>query len=196
MTVLTLGLAWFVSKEIAKGKVKITLSENELDVKWTRKPIINFQSDKIIKISDITGWRFRPDRNFDMLKIYLKGDQDIKFERDTFWNPIKDDFGRFNGDVKDLVKSENKNRKRNEKAEIVDKEVEYYKSDTAKLLYYFGIALCVGGGLLIFFSDNLDLADTFMLIACMGGGVFFIMRYRQINKKKENFMGNILPRLS
>ena len=37
MTVLTLGLAWFVSKEIAKGKVKITLSENEFGCEMDKK---------------------------------------------------------------------------------------------------------------------------------------------------------------
>lgn len=80
--IIWIMLTGYFIKKGARGKAEVILTKDTLKIKWLKKPFFSLQRSKKIQFSEIMSWRYRSDREFDMLKIYLRNTEDIRLEKE------------------------------------------------------------------------------------------------------------------
>jgi hypothetical protein len=86
--------------------VEITLTKNDVSIRWLSQYIFHHYPDRTILFSDIESYKYQPDNNFDLFKLTMKDGSEIKLWH--FALTFKDDFDKLTMDFPQLVNSFNK----------------------------------------------------------------------------------------
>lgn len=189
--------SYFLSSYLSKGKVKITLSENQLEFEWLKKPILTPQSNRTIDFKNIVSWKYRKEPHYDYFIIDIKKSEDLTLYRDSVWKNNRDDFGAFMAAFKSKVKDYNENvilrenQESNHKATtndprslIIDREKKFHQSGWATFFFYVYILTLVFGVIgLVIKWDNLTGAQPLLIVSGLFGCMFLIGQH--LKKKKE-----------
>jgi hypothetical protein len=197
------GIGSFIlASYLSKGKVKITLSEEQIEFEWLKKPFFTPQANRTIKFKNILSWRFRKEPHYKYFIIDINKSEDLTLYRDSIWDNNKDDFGAFMADFKSKVKDYNdkilttneqnekttefnhKERPKDSKTLIIDREKKFNKSVGATLLFYIYFLTIIFGliGLVVKWKD-LTGAQPLIIISGLFGCMFLIGQH--LKKKKK-----------
>lgn len=194
--IFILLLAFFLQRFTSTALVEVTLTKKDISIRWLSQYIFHHYPDKTILFSDIESYKYQPDKNFDLFKLTLKDGSEIKLWH--FALTFKDDFDKLVMDFPQLVTSFNKRvtQKAHSHTDIshaenkpltIKRAATIYEGDGAIFIAIFAVIVVIAVPLILYFNPSDRQKNPFVLLAPMGGAVFFLTqfyRYRKRNKAK------------
>jgi len=190
--VFTFSISYLISYNLTLGKVQVTLTNKKIDYLWLQKPLLTFQNNESIDIENITSWKYQTEFQYSFFKIYNPADI-ITIMRLSNWSPEKDDFDNFLFAFKKRIERINKKRiihkdknkiNENQNRKIKDKEVEFYNSKRAKVLFYVYVLTGLMGSFHLFNNWNNKQTNIGLMIYLLIGCSFYIHKYFIFKKGK------------
>lgn len=190
-------LAFFLQRFTSTALVEVTLTKNEISIRWLTQYIFHKYKDRTILLSQIETYKYQPDNNFDLFKLTMKDGSEIKL-----WHFVltsKDDFNKLTTDFPQLVNSFNKKVSNNghshanapqtsKDPQTIKRAATIYESDGAVFIAAFAVILIFAVPLILYFNPGDKQINPFVLLAPMAGAMFFLSqfyRYRKKNKYKS-----------
>ena len=189
-------LAFLLQRFTSTALVEVTLTKNDVSIRWLSQYIFHHYPDRTILFSDIESYKYQPDNNFDLFKLTMKDGSEIKLWH--FALTFKDDFDKLAMDFPQLVNSFNKRvtQKAHSHADIshtdnepqtIKRAATIYEGDGAIFIAIFAVIVIVTVPLILYFNPSDRQKNPFILLAPMAGAIFFLTqfyRYRKKNKTK------------
>lgn len=172
--------AFIVPRFPAQARAEWSISESGLMVKWLSQFIFHNRSDLTIRWDEIREYKYRPDRNFYLMKLKLSDGRVIRLWHDTF--SLKDDFDPFINALEEQIKDYNQHNEGS--SNQIRRARTFYETN-------FGLALAIITGLcfivipiLISTSEYRAKINWMSLAIFYRGGLFFYFPGNCLSKKK------------
>jgi hypothetical protein len=194
--IFILLIAFFLQRFTSTALVEVSLTKNDISIRWLSQYIFHHNPDKTITFSDIESYKYQPDNNFDLFRLTLKDGSEIKLWH--FALTFKDDFDKLVRDFPQLVNSYNKRvtQKAHSHTDFSHSENEpltikragtIYEGGGAIFIAIFAVIVVIAVPLILYFNPDDRQNNPFVLLAPMAGAFFFLTqfyRYRKKNKTK------------
>ena len=70
--------ALYIQRFISRAEVEVSLTNNNISIKWVKQFIFHNRADREIPFHEIESYKYQEDRNFDLFKLTLKDGVEIK----------------------------------------------------------------------------------------------------------------------
>ncbi|MBL7744550.1 MAG: hypothetical protein JNN00_13855 [Chitinophagaceae bacterium] len=189
-------LAFFLQRFTSTALVEVTLTKNDISIRWLSQYIFHHYPDRTILFSDIESYKYQPDNNFDLLKLTMKDGSEVKLWH--FALTFKDDFDKLVMDLPQLVNIFNKRvtskshshadtPQADNEPQTIKQAATIYEGDGAIFIAIFAVIVIIAVPLILYFNPDDKKKNPFILLAPMAGAIFFLTqfyRYRKKNKTK------------
>ena len=182
--------ALYIQRFISRAEVEVGLTDNNISIKWVKQFIFHNREDREISLHEIESYKYQEDRNFDLFKLTLKDGSEIKLWHFTFTNG--DDFGKLVADFPKITNQKNKKTNKKNKVEepdtthIIKREKTIFESAVAPFIAGFAIIVIIILILTLFDSRSGKFSNNVGRVAAISGAVFFIFKYFEYRKKKND----------
>lgn len=194
--ILILLLAFFLQRFTSTALVEVTLTKNDISIRWLSQYIFHKYPDRTILLSDIETYKYQPDNNFDLFKLTMKDGSEIKLWH--FALTFRDDFDKLVIDFPQLVSRFNKRvtakthsqpdiPQTHNEPQTIRRAATIYESGGAIFIAAFAVVVIIAVPLILYFNPSDRQKNPFVLLAPMTGAIFFLtqfFRYRKNNKAK------------
>jgi hypothetical protein len=192
--VFILLLAFFLQRFTSTALVEVTLTKNDITIRWLSQYIFHHYPDRTILFSDIESYKYQPDNNFDLLKLSMKDGSEIKLWH--FALTFKDDFDKLVIDFSQFVTSFNKRvtQKAHSHADIpqadnepqtIKRAATIYEGEGAIFIALFAVIVIIAVPLILYFNPGDRQKNPFVLLAPMAGAIFFLTQFYRHRKKHK-----------
>lgn len=192
--IFILLLSFFLQRFTSTALVEITLTNNDISIRWLSQYIFHKYPDRTISLSEIETYEYQPDNNFDLLKLSMKDGTEIKLWH--FALTFKDDFDKLVIDFPQLVSSFNKRVTQKalsqsyipyivKEPQTIKRAATIYEGDGAIFIAIFAVILIIAVPLILCFNPGGRQSNPFVLLAPMAGAVFFLTQFYK-HRKKNN----------
>lgn len=182
MFIAILGGIWYIitrfTKEIPKGRVKLEITHDGIQVNWIKQILLHNKKDVLIKWEDIRDYMYQPEQHFDLLRIRTKDNRRLKLSM------IGDNskFLIFYFNMEHEIKSKSSDGFIN-----IKKAKNIYESTYGLIgAVFIGAVIIVGLLAFIFIEPKGNTKPNYgLLIGSLAGGIFFIINVIA-HRKKNN----------
>jgi hypothetical protein len=192
--ILIMVLAFFSSAFTSTAFVEVTLTKNDISIRWLSQYIFHHYPDRTILFSDIESYKYQPDNNFDLLKLSMKDGSEIKLWH--FSLTFKDDFDKLVIDFPQFVNNFNKRvtQKPRSQADIsytvnesmkIKRAATIYEGDGAIFIAIFAIIVIIAAPLILYFNPGDRQTNPFVILVPMAGAIFFLTQFYKHRKKNK-----------
>lgn len=177
-----LGGIWYIitrfTKELPKGRVKLEITKDGIQVIWIKQILLHNRKDVLIKWEDISDYMYQPEQHFDLLRIRTKDNRRLKLSM------IGDNskFLIFYFNMEDEIKSRSSDGFIN-----IKKAKNIYESTYGLIgAVFIGAVIIVGLFAFIFIEPKGNTKPNYgLLLGSLAGGIFFIINVIA-HRKKNN----------
>lgn len=193
--IFILLLTFFLQRFTSTAIVDVTLTKNDISIRWLSQYIFHHYPDRTILFSDIESYKHQPDNNFDLFKLTMKDGSEIKLWH--FVLTFKDDFDKLIVDFPQLVNSFNKRvtTKAHLQTDIshadnepltIKRAATIYESGSAIFIAIFAVIVIIAVPLILYFNPSDKQKSPIVLLAPMAGAIFFLTQFYKYRKKCKN----------
>jgi hypothetical protein len=193
--IFILLLAFFFQRFTSTALVEVTLTKNDISIRWLSQYIFHHYPDRTILFSDIESYKYQPDNNFDLLMLTMKDGSEIKLWH--FALTFRDDFDKLVIDFSQLVNSFNKRVTQkahthtgfshaDNESLTIKRAATIYEGGGAIFIALFAVIVIIAVPLILYFNPGDRQKNPFVLLAPMAGAIFFLTQFYKYRKKRKD----------
>lgn len=195
--VIMLGPAlasFYLQRFTSRGELEISITDTSIILKYLKQSFLSNKPDRIISFNDIDSYKYQPDRNFDMFKLTLRDEVEIRIWHYTGLS--SDDFEKLVTDFPEIVANHNERAENissnstqtgaaTSKPFEIKREKALFEGRAGFVLAVLAMIFIVAFIYLLVTKKITSASAGFGLLASISGAVFFLMQFFQYRKKQQ-----------
>jgi general stress protein CsbA len=188
---ITLFASLYLQQFTSRGQVQISIAGSTIGIKYLTQSIFSKKTDQTILLNNIESYKYQPDKNFDLFKLTLKDQTEIRIWHYTGF--AGDDFGKLVLDFPKIVTNYNSHQENTSavstagenKQTGIKREKTLFEGKIGLLLAGFAIFLIIMFIYLMITNKLRGSSGPFGLLASVSGAIFFLNQFFKY-RKNEN----------
>jgi hypothetical protein len=183
----------YLQRFTSRGEVEISITDETIIIKYLKQSFLSSNTDQIISFNDIESYKYQPDRNFDMFKLTVRNQDEIRFWHYTGF--ADDDFQKLVTDFPKIVSDYNKHEENilvnnaltsaETKPVVIKREKTLFEGKAGLILAVLAMIFIVTFIYLLITNKIAGASAAFGLLASISGAVFFLTQFFKYRKNQQ-----------